>query len=214
MIFVWPHMTYNSSPVSYRNQLQSRDSKHIVKDFWMNQSLKITVPSNSGYDDATERSNLEAMKKQSFSTYTLAPSLAAMDEGMFLISLFNFKQPKNHLTWIDRKTVSKLQKILPYHHVRHHIMAVFISLLSPRLHLDHDLHQAYLTPCQSLLVWRDRRILQIQIQFIRMNLSDFKDKMINSDRLWRKKNMKWRKDVNNNTWSISLWPTQPFDNWY
>lgn len=55
-------------------------------------SLKITVPSNSGYDDATERSNLEAMKKQSFSTYTLAPSLAAMDED----SPVSSRPPSHH----------------------------------------------------------------------------------------------------------------------
>ena len=159
-------------------------------------SLKITVPSNSGYDDATERSNLEAMKKQSFSTYTLAPSLAAMDEGMFLTHPFDLRWPLSpwwhlHWPWNDKK----LQKILQCHHVHHHIMAVSTSLLNRHLHLDHDLHQASLIRCQNLLVWRDRRILQIQIQFIKMNLSDSKDKMINSDRLWKKKNMKWRQGI-------------------
>ena len=99
------------------------------------------------------------------------------------------------VTSIDLEMNKKLQKILQYHHVHHHIMEVSTSLLNQHLHLDHDLHQASLIRCQNLPVWRDRRILQIQIQFIKMNLSDSKDKMINSDRLWKKKNMKWRQGI-------------------
>ena len=107
------------------SQIALEWSKMIVTtcQLWINSSLKITVPSNSGYDDATERSNLEAMKKQSFSTYTLAPSLAAMDEGMFLwthTTLFDPNRP--HLN----PYFQKLRKIRQ-HHGLHHIMAVFIS---------------------------------------------------------------------------------------
>ena len=84
--FKWPYFDLLWSQLTWK--IFKIRSKTNVREFWINKSLKITVPSNSGYDDATERSNLEAMKKQSFSTYTLAPSLAAMDEGMFLDSLF------------------------------------------------------------------------------------------------------------------------------
>ena len=101
-----------SSPTSVTNVYVTESAPSLIfLNSWIDQSLKITVPSNSGYDDATERSNLEAMKKQSFSTYTLAPSLAAMDEGKFFIRVQATLNPKWNLNSLGNHYILRFSVI-------------------------------------------------------------------------------------------------------